>query len=161
VKLLYANDTQAEHAPSWYRASCTAEPRAALEQDAIADVCIIGAGFTGLSAALELASTGHRTVVVDAHRAGWGASGRNGGQLGSGFNKDQRTLQQMLGKPAAQALWQIAEEAKQHIRQLCSQHCIDIEQTPGIIYAQHRQRHVNDAHDYCRLLEQEYAYHQM
>ncbi len=161
MKLLHANDALAEHAPSWYRASCTSEVRAALEQDVTADVCIIGAGYTGLAAALELAGTGHRTVVLDAHRAGWGASGRNGGQLGSGFNKDQRTLQRMVGKPAAHALWQIAEEAKQHIRQLCRHHCIDIEETPGIIYAQHRQRHVSGAHDYCSLLAREYGYDQM
>ena len=161
MKLLHANDRRGEHAPSWYQASCATESRPALEQNVLADVCIVGAGYTGLSAALELAVTGHSVVVLDAHRIGWGASGRNGGQLGSGFNKDQRALEQLMGKPAAHALWQIAEEAKLHIRQLCESHSIDIDYTPGVVYAQHRQRHVSDAHDYSRLLAREYGYDQM
>lgn len=161
MKLLHANDAHGVHAPSWYQASCSTRERPALERNIDADVCVIGAGYTGLSAALELASSGHRTVVLDAHRVGWGASGRNGGQLGSGFNKDQRALQQLLGKPAAHALWQIAEDGKQHIRQLCERHAIDIDYTPGIIYAQHRARSVSDAHHYCSLLADEYGYAQM
>ncbi|MGQ7845939.1 NAD(P)/FAD-dependent oxidoreductase [Granulosicoccus sp. 3-233] len=161
MKLLHANDRRGEHAPSWYQASCSTRRRPALEQNVIADVCVVGAGYTGLAAALELAASGHRTVVLDAHRIGWGASGRNGGQLGSGFNKDQLALQQLVGQSAARALWQIAEDAKQHIRQLCRQHSIDIDYTPGIVYAQHRQRQVSAAHDYCKLLAREYGYDRM
>lgn len=161
MKLLYANDRRGEHAPSWYQASCVTRPRPVLEHHVDADVCIIGAGYTGLAAAAELASTGHRTVVLDAHRVGWGASGRNGGQLGSGFNKDQRALEQMLGKSHAQSLWQIAEAGKTHIRQLCERHSIDIDYRPGIVYAQHRQRYVGNAHDYCAFLKREYGYGDM
>lgn len=161
MKLLYANDRRGEHAPSWYQASCTTQLRPSLEHHVDADVCVIGAGYTGLAAALELASTGHRTVVLDAHRVGWGASGRNGGQLGSGFNKDQRALEKQLGKSSAHALWQIAESGKRHIRQLCERHCIDIDDTPGIVYAQHRQRYVQNAHDYCAFMAREYDYSDM
>ena len=161
MKLLHANDRRGVHAPSWYQASCATDDRPSLEHNIDADVCVVGAGYTGLAAALELAATGHRVIVLDAHRIGWGASGRNGGQLGSGFNKDQRALEQLVGESHAHALWQIAEEAKQHIRQLCQNHSIDIDDTPGIVYAQHRQRHVSDAHDYCKHLAGNYGYDQM
>lgn len=156
MKLLHANDRRGQHAPSWYQASCPMTERPALEQDAVADVCVIGAGYTGLSAALELAGRGYSVVVLDAHRVGWGASGRNGGQLGTGFNKNQHYLESRLGKTAALALWQLSESAKQHVRDLCTAQ--GIEYTPGIVLAQHRQRGVKPLHDYCAKLARDYGY---
>ncbi|NND91116.1 MAG: FAD-binding oxidoreductase, partial [Granulosicoccus sp.] len=161
MKLLYANDHRGEHAPSWYRTNCPIPGRAPLEHHISADVCVIGAGFTGLAAALELSGRGYDTVVLDAHRVGWGASGRNGGQLGSGFNMDQLTLEGVMGKPAAHALWQIAQAAKTHIHQLCEAHSIDMDYRPGIIHAQHRRRGVQAMHDYCDHLSRHYGYDAM
>ena len=69
----------------------------ALEQPVSCDVCIIGAGFTGLSTALHLAQKGFSVTVLEAHRVGFGASGRNGGQMGSGLNYDQRKLEKSYG----------------------------------------------------------------
>ena len=161
MKLLTANDRRGEHAPSWYQASCQAVDRPPLERTVSAEVCVIGAGFTGLATALELANNGHGVVVLDAHRVGWGASGRNGGQLGSGFNKTPPELESLVGKLGARALWQIAEDAKTHIRKICKLHGIDIDYKPGIVYAQHRQRNVQAAHEYCDVMARDYDYHSL
>ncbi len=66
-----------------------------------ADVCIVGGGYTGLSSALHLAQRGYDVVLLEARKPGWGASGRNGGQLCSGQRKDQITLTKMVGEEAA------------------------------------------------------------
>jgi gamma-glutamylputrescine oxidase len=89
MNLLFANDRRGEYPQSWYAATAnTIPPFDTLRGEVRADVCIVGAGYTGLSAALHLAERGFDVVLLEAHRVGFGASGRNGGQLGSG----QRTL---------------------------------------------------------------------
>ncbi|HBJ28101.1 FAD-binding oxidoreductase, partial [Cobetia sp.] len=71
-----------EHAASWYAASANAVPeRPPLAGDVSCDVCVVGAGFTGISAALHLAEQGLKVMVLEAARVGYGASGRNGGQI--------------------------------------------------------------------------------
>ena len=80
------------HARSWYAATALEQaPRPALEGELQADVCIIGAGFTGVSAALELAERGFKVVVLEGERIGFGASGRNGGQIVNGYSRDLDT----------------------------------------------------------------------
>ena len=64
-----------------------------LAGEARADVCVVGGGYTGLSAALHLAEAGLDVVLLEAQRVGWGASGRNGGQVGSGQRRDQDWLE--------------------------------------------------------------------
>ena len=89
MSLLYCNDTQGQWPPSWYAATAHDSPSYPPLQGATrADAVVVGAGFTGLSAALHLAQEGLDVVLVDAHRVGFGASGRNGGQLGSGQRQD-------------------------------------------------------------------------
>ena len=89
------------------------------------DVCIVGAGFTGISAALHLAEAGLRVAVLEANRVGWGASGRNGGQLGSGQRVGQRRLEEWFGPDVARRLWQIGEEAKAQVRTRIRRHGIE------------------------------------
>ena len=85
LNLLTANDNQGEYPLSYYAATASPlAPQPMLSDKVSVDVCIIGAGYTGLSAALHLAKAGLRVVVLEAHLVGWGASGRNGGQLGTG-----------------------------------------------------------------------------
>lgn len=72
---------------SYYELTAHAAPaRPALAADIEPDICIVGAGFTGLSAGLELAERGHAAMIIDAGKVGWGASGRNGGQLVNGLS---------------------------------------------------------------------------
>ena len=86
-------------APTWYEASARTNPAwPALDGDKRADVCVIGGGYTGLSCALHLAERGYRPLLLEARRIGNGASGRNGGQLGSGHRRDQSTLERELGE---------------------------------------------------------------
>ncbi len=155
------SDKVGEHAPSLYAASCDTPAHPVLCDDIITDVCIIGAGYTGLSAALHCAHQGLSVVVLDAHRVGWGASGRNGGQLGSGFNMAQSTMEKKLGIARAKSLWNIAQSAKATIHQLCSEHHIDIEYHPGIISAFHRPRYVKAAHEYAHSLARDYGYDEL
>ena len=110
---LYVNDQAGSYPASWYAQSIQEHPvRPALTDVISCDVCVIGAGFTGLSCALHLAQKGYNVIVLDAHRVGFGASGRNGGQVGSGYNQDQQTLEKTLGHDAAHQLWDMAQAAK-------------------------------------------------
>ncbi|MFM2317380.1 MAG: hypothetical protein RLZZ215_1, partial [Pseudomonadota bacterium] len=82
---LYTNDQPGQYPASWYAATANKLPELPKLQGATtADVCIVGGGYTGLSAALHLADAGYQVVLLEAHRVGWGASGRNGGQVGTG-----------------------------------------------------------------------------
>ncbi len=75
--------------------------RPALSESLEADVCVIGGGFTGVTAALELAEKGFSVVLCEEKRIGWGASGRNGEQLHSGQRRDQHWLETHVGKDEA------------------------------------------------------------
>ena len=91
---------------SYYEATVTrpAEEGPPLTGSIDVDVCVIGAGFAGLSAALECRARGLSVAVLDAHRPGWGASGRNGGQTLVGFAKDE-VLEKQLGAAGVRAAW--------------------------------------------------------
>jgi gamma-glutamylputrescine oxidase len=157
--LLYSNDREGEHAPSLYAAQSAGFPaQPALAGDVGTDVCIIGAGFTGLSAALHLAQRGYRVRVLEAHRVGWGASGRNGGQVGSGQRMDQAWLEKRYGNAIARQYWDVAEDAKALVRQLISEHAIDCHPIDGILHANHRERYVEESHAYAAHLQNHYGY---
>lgn len=97
---------------SWY--SATANWRrefAPLKGSERADVCVIGGGYTGLSTAIHLRKRGYKVTLLEANRVGWGASGRNGGHVGTGQRADQQTLESMVGKQRARALWDLGLEA--------------------------------------------------
>ncbi|MEX3011914.1 NAD(P)/FAD-dependent oxidoreductase [Hoeflea sp. TYP-13] len=162
MDLLTANDKPGRHPDSYYAATARAmveHPR--IDGDIDCDVCIVGAGYTGLSAALHCAEQGLDVVVVEAHRAGWGASGRNGGQLGSGQRLDQERLEEMLGHQKARQLWDLAEEAKRLVHDLIEKHAIDCTYRAGIMYLDHRRRYVEDSRNYADKLRDEYGYEQI
>ena len=135
---LYRNDKRGEHAPSWYAASLPPEvARPALRCGVHADVVILGAGYTGLWAALTLARAGRRVVVLEAHRVGFGASGRNGGQVQSGFNKPQSWLEDRLGNTRARALWDMAQAAKDQLRDFCDTHAPEAGFRAGLAHGEY------------------------
>ena len=131
---LHANGDRGAYAATAY-ATPDAPPRPPLKGRHEADLCVVGGGLTGLSAALHAAQAGQRVILLDAQRVGWGASGRNGGQVGSGFNWDQRRLAARLGRPEAHALWRAAEDAKALTRELIAAHAPDAPWRPGIVQA--------------------------
>ncbi len=111
--------------PSWYADTAThLAPLPALEGNVEADVCILGAGYAGLTAALELAEAGHRVVVLEARRVGWGASGRNGGQAIVGYGCEQSTLEQLQGPEQARLLFDLSREAMHRLRTRIARHGI-------------------------------------
>src|SRR5690606_30998634 len=106
------------HAPSYYAASAHPQPpRPPLQGECEADVCIIGAGYTGLSAGLHLAEAGFKVVVLEAHTVGWGASGRNGGQIVHSYSRDIDVIERSYGPAQARALGAMAFEGAQVIRE--------------------------------------------
>ncbi len=145
--------------PTWYEASARTRPAwPALEGDARADVCVIGGGYTGLSAALHLAERGYSTLLLEARSIGNGASGRNGGQLGSGHRRDQATLERELGAERARLLWSLAEEAKALVRGRIARHGIACDLRPGIAIAAHRPRHARALAREAAFLRERYGY---
>ena len=149
-------------APTWYEASAQTSPTwPALDGDARADVCVIGGGYTGLSCALHLAERGFSTVLLEARRIGNGASGRNGGQLGSGHRRDQATLERELGAERARLLWSLAEDAKALVRGLVARHGIECDLKPGIAIAAHRPRHARALVHETDHLRARYGYDQI
>jgi len=159
---LYRNDRVGQFPKSWYAATADIPAeRASLFGETTADVCVIGAGFTGLSAALHLAQKGFSVVVLDAHRAGFGASGRNGGQVGSGYNKSQKWLAKHLGDGPARALWNLAEEAKSDLRALAATHAPDANYTSGVAHGAYTAAEATqDAAD-AEYLNTQYGYDQI
>ncbi len=156
---LFRNGTPGSYPDSYYAATANkVAPFPALEGDADCDVCIIGGGFTGLSAALELAERGLDVVLLEAHRAGWGASGRNGGQAGSGQRRDQDWLERAVGREDAHHLWDIAQQSKALVKERVARHAIACDLKPGILHVNHKQRFVADDHAYVEKLRSEYRY---
>ena len=162
MNLLFANDRAGQYPDSYYAA--TATPLAQfppLKGEARADVCVVGGGYTGLSAALHLAQRGFSVILLEAHRVGFGASGRNGGQVGSGQRLDQDDLEKMVGLPHARRLWDMAEEAKALVRSLVTDHAMPVTFYPGVAHACTSDREVSAAHAYADRLRRDYGYEQL
>ena len=159
MDLLTANDRAGEYPRSIYAEQAVPLPRFAAAQGALdCDVCVIGGGFTGLSAALHLAERGYDVILLEAQRVGFGASGRNGGQVGTGQRLDQEALEAMMGKPTAHALWDMALDSVALTRDLAMKHAPEAGFAPGIIHAAHKPRYVAEAHAYAEKLTRDYGY---
>ncbi|MFV1594512.1 FAD-binding oxidoreductase [Phaeobacter sp. JH20_36] len=162
LNLLYSNDRKGTYPDSWYAATATPlAPFAPLTGDARADVCVVGGGYTGLSAALHLAEAGRSVILLEANRVGFGASGRNGGQLGSGQRMEQDGLENLLGAADAEKLWQLAEDAKDLVKSLITRHDIDCHLKPGIAHACFSKGEVDHEHRYVEHLQNRYGYQEI
>jgi gamma-glutamylputrescine oxidase len=147
---------------SWYTATAHGlDPFPALDGDTKADVAIVGGGYTGLSAALHLAERGVDVVLLEANRVGWGASGRNGGQIHSGQRRDVEWLESHLGLDCARRLWALGEEAKALVRDLIARHAIDCDLRDGVYSVAHKQRFVDSEKRYAERLRRDYGYDQI
>ena len=121
---------------SYYQATATPSPQhTPLTGEVSADVCVIGAGYTGLSAALELAEAGYKVVVIEAESVGYGASGRNGGQICTGFSSGQDKLAAQLGPEDARRCFALAQESKQLLKDRIARHAIACDLGWGYLHA--------------------------
>jgi gamma-glutamylputrescine oxidase len=144
---------------SLYAATADLELRfPSLDQATKADVAIIGGGYTGLSAALHLAEAGINVTLLESHRIGWGASGRNGGQLHSGQRRDQDWLEEKLGLDDARHLWALGEAAKVLVKDLIARHRIACDWRDGLIETVHKRRLVPHEIAYVEKLRHSYGY---
>jgi gamma-glutamylputrescine oxidase len=106
---------------------------AKLEDNVEADVCVVGGGFAGLSAAIELADRGYSVVVLEAKQIGWGASGRNGGQIIAGLACEQSVIEKTLGFSSAKKVWDMTIEALDLVRERVKRFDIDCDLTDGFL----------------------------
>ncbi len=128
---------------SWYEYSVADRPAySILTDNIVCDIAIVGGGFTGLSAALNLAKSGLKVVLLDAARFGDGASGRNGGQLGTGQRQWVETLEKYYGYERTKVLFDLTEEAKNDILQFCRIGDVDIDYVQGHLSLVHKKREI-------------------
>jgi gamma-glutamylputrescine oxidase len=148
-----------EYPPSYYAATAVGgHEHPPLQESIQADVCVIGGGFTGLSAALNLAEQGFDVVLLEAERIGFGASGRNGGLIGSGQRKDVTEMEKQFGLERSRQFWQFAEEAKADIRDRVKKHNIDCDLQHGQLEGVHKQSYVGMAQEIADALAERYDY---
>ena len=132
--MLLASDTQLNQR-SYYEASVQRGPAsAALSGHMSTDVLVVGGGFAGLSAAIELAQRGYKVVVLEADRVCSGASGRNGGQAIVGYSSGQGPFEQQLGKADARISWDMTLEALNLIDERIAAFQIECDQVRGYLY---------------------------
>lgn len=134
------------HPQTYYQASAT-EPFPDAPQLALpvtADVCVIGGGYCGLSAALHLARSGASVVLLEASRIADGASGRNGGQVHNGFRHDPHWFESRLGADFARQIWSLGIEAREHLDWLIRTYNIDAQYCPGLLHLCHKRSYVGE-----------------
>lgn len=121
---------------SYYAASANSVPqRPALQGEVDTDVCIIGAGYTGLSTALFLLENGFKVSIVEAAKVGFGASGRNGGQIVNSYSRDIDVIERTVGPKQAQLLGQMAFEGGRIIRERIAKYDIQCDLKDGGVFA--------------------------
>ncbi|WP_063553351.1 NAD(P)/FAD-dependent oxidoreductase [Burkholderia territorii] len=132
------------HAVSYYAATVNDTTRHPLLEGTVdADVCVIGAGLTGISAALNLAERGYSVAVVEASKVGWAASGRNGGQMIGGYACDIDTFQPYLNPDEVRQIWDIGLETLAIVKERIAKHMIDCALMSGHLTVANKLRHVD------------------
>ncbi|MGF1612139.1 MAG: NAD(P)/FAD-dependent oxidoreductase, partial [Kiloniellales bacterium] len=151
--------TPSEHTRSYYAATARGlVERPALEGDLQADVCVVGGGYSGVSVALNLAERGYDVVLLEANRIGWGASGRNGGQVCSAFSAGMEPIARALGKDDARKLFAFVEEGKDIIAERVQRHAIECDLTWGFLNAAVKPRHVAAMRETMESWSRDYGY---
>ena len=147
-----------EHAPSWYAATANCHhDYPTLDGCYQVDVCIVGGGFTGVATALELAMLGYRVVVLEAHRLGWGATGRNGGQLIRGIGYGSEPFRKYIGQTGIDEITRMGFESVRIVRERIALHDIDCDLRMGFFEAANTTRHMRELHqEHDNLLAQGY-----
>jgi gamma-glutamylputrescine oxidase len=129
-----------------------------LETDVTADVCVIGGGYAGLSTALHLSQQGFRVVVLEAHRIGWGASGRNGGQLSYGPRRNILWCEKNFGISATKEIWHITTEANTLVREIIQNSPIPCNLSNGVLQINHKKFINHSSRQNVEILAKRYGH---
>ena len=149
----------ATHAPSYYAATLKERVETPpFEGPARAEVCVVGGGYMGLSTALQLARRGVDVVLLEQSRLGWGASGRNGGQVHVGMRRGQQWLEARVGRADARRLWDFALGARAYLDWLIATYGIDCDLRSGYLHADHRERFAAATRRHIEHLRSAYGY---
>ncbi len=148
-----------DYLDTYYLASARpAPPTAALRGALSTDVCVVGGGIAGCSAALTLAERGYRVVLLEGQRIGWGASGRSGGQAIFGTATEQAELAQLVGQADARRIWDVTLEGLKLLKQRIERHRIDCDWVDGWMLAAIKQRQWTEIQAWQSELAQRYGY---
>jgi gamma-glutamylputrescine oxidase len=148
-----------QYTPTYYSASTLGLPAApALAGASRCDVCVVGGGIAGCSAALFLAERGYRVVLLEAQRLGWGASGRSGGQVIVGTAADQADLQALVGANDARKVWDLSLAGMSLLKECIERHRIDCDWVPGQMFAAIKPRQWQQLQAWQADLARRYGY---
>jgi gamma-glutamylputrescine oxidase len=142
---LKKTEETSEHAHSYYAA--TAHPHSGhpqLEGEVQADVVVVGGGFSGVNTALELAERGYSVVLLEARRIGWGATGRNGGQVVGGIGHSAERFEKRIGADGVRAIYQMGVECCDIVRERVHKYAIDCDLKWGYCDVALKPRHMKE-----------------
>ena len=146
--------THTAYPESFYAASANPTPeRPALQGEVETDVCVIGAGYTGLSTAISLLENGFKVCIVEAAKVGFGASGRNGGQIVNSYSRDIDVIERSVGPKQAQLLGQMAFEGGRIIRERIAKYNIKCDLKDGGVFAAFSKRQLGHLEAQKKLWE--------
>jgi glycine/D-amino acid oxidase-like deaminating enzyme len=141
------------HVASYYAATANLDieyPR--LQGSHNVDICIVGAGFTGIASALSLAERGYKVAVVEANRVSWGASGRNGGQMIRGISGESKILKK-FGPEYQDLMWQMRWRGHEIIHDRVEKYGIQCDLKSGYMDVASKQRQMADLEEEVALME--------
>jgi gamma-glutamylputrescine oxidase len=139
---------------SYYAASANpVPPRPELNGEVETDVCIVGAGYTGLSTAIALLENGFKVIIVEAAKVGFGASGRNGGQIVNSYSRDIDVIERTVAPKQAQLLGDMAFEGGRIIRERIATYNIECDLTDGGVFAANTPKHMKHLESQKKLWE--------
>lgn len=142
----------AAHTTSYYAASANASPeRPPLSGDQNVDICIVGAGYTGLSTGLHLVEKGYKVSIVEGAQVGWGASGRNGGQIVNGLNASLQTIKKRYGADTANFVAGLVQEGGEIIRERIKTYDIQCDLKEGNVVTAFTGAHMRELEERLNL----------
>ncbi|WP_209015103.1 NAD(P)/FAD-dependent oxidoreductase [Roseibium limicola] len=148
----FATNGNTAHTGSYYAASANPSPdRPSLKGDHSIDICIVGAGYSGLSTGLHLVEKGYKVAIIEAARVGWGASGRNGGQLVNGLNASLQTIRKRYGEDTANFVAGLVQEGGEIIRERIKTYDIQCDLKEGNVFTAYTGAHMRELEERLNL----------